>query len=58
MMKLLRPGDPCPCCGRVLPYDLPRNVLEELSRIADYKARMDAGLGRGLKLKGEGGNAE
>lgn len=57
-MKLLRPGDPCPCCGRVLPYDLPRNVLEELSRIADYKARMDAGLGRGLKLKGEGGNAE
>ena len=43
-VKLLRPGDPCPCCGLPLRYDLEQEIMEELSRIADYKARLDAGL--------------
>lgn len=39
-MKLLKKGDPCPCCGRPIPTDDPERLLV-LSWLAEYQAIRD-----------------
>lgn len=34
-MKLLKPGDPCPCCGRPLKEGLPMETVLMLSLLAE-----------------------
>ena len=34
-MKMLKPGDPCPCCGSPLPEGLPTETMMLLSRIGE-----------------------
>ena len=36
-MKLLKPGDPCPCCGNPLPEGLPTQTVMLLSGLAEGK---------------------
>lgn len=36
-MKLLKPGDPCPCCGSPLPEGLPQQTVMLLSWLAEGK---------------------
>ena len=38
-MKLLKPGDPCPCCGNPLPEGLPAEIMNLLSWMADRSDR-------------------
>ena len=42
-MKLLKPCDPCPCCGQPIPEGLPVEKILLLSWLAEGKARLDAG---------------
>ena len=37
-MKLLKPGDPCPCCGRPIPEGLPEKRMLLLSWLAEGMA--------------------
>lgn len=41
MVKLLKPGDPCPCCGRPLKEGLPDEVMVFLSRLAEFKNALE-----------------
>lgn len=41
-MRILKPGDPCPCCGQPLKEGLSREVILLLSWIAAGKAIKDA----------------
>lgn len=34
-MKLLKPGDPCPCCGRPIKEGLPTGTMIFLSWLAE-----------------------
>lgn len=34
-MKLLKPGDPCPCCGRPIKEGLPTETMIFLSWLAE-----------------------
>ena len=34
MIKLLKPGDPCPCCGKPIPEGVPRERMLLLSYLA------------------------
>lgn len=34
-MKLLKPGDPCPCCGRPIPEGLPIEQMALISWLAE-----------------------
>ena len=34
-MKLLKPGDPCPCCGRPIQEGLPTGTMIFLSWLAE-----------------------
>ena len=38
-MKLLKPGDPCPCCGNPLPEGLPTEIMNLLGWMADRSDR-------------------
>ena len=40
-MKLLKPGDPCPCCGRPIKDGLPEDVMLALSQIAHYRRALE-----------------
>lgn len=42
-MKLLKPGDPCPCCGQPIPDGLPTENILILRWLAEGKAILDAG---------------
>lgn len=37
-MKLLKPGNPCPCCGRPIPEGLPEKRMLLLSWLAEGMA--------------------
>ena len=37
-MKLLKPGDPCPCCGRPIQEGLPAGTMIFLSWLAEGMA--------------------
>ena len=41
-MRILKPGEPCPCCGTPIRDDLPRWKLLLLSYIAEGLSLMDA----------------
>lgn len=41
MVKLLKHGDHCPCCGRPLKEGLPDEVMVFLSRLAEFKAAIE-----------------
>ena len=41
-MKILKPGDPCPCCGHPIPDDLPEWNLVVLGYIAEGMSLRDA----------------
>lgn len=41
-MRILKPGEPCPCCGQPIRDDLPRWRLLFLSYIAEGLSLMDA----------------
>lgn len=41
-MRILKPGEPCPCCGQPIRDDLPRCKLLLLSYIAEGLSLMDA----------------
>lgn len=41
-MRILKPGEPCPCCGKPMRDDLPRWKLLLLSYIAEGLSLMDA----------------
>lgn len=41
-MRILKPGEPCPCCGTPIREDLPRWKLLLLSYIAEGLSLMDA----------------
>lgn len=42
-MKLLKPGDPCPCCGQPIMEGLPTEKILLLSWLAEGKAILSAG---------------
>lgn len=42
MMKILKPGDPCPLCGHPLPEGLPTKTMIDLSRLAESLALREA----------------
>lgn len=44
-MKLLKPGDPCPCCGRPIKEGLSTEKILLLSYIAEGIALAKAGQG-------------
>lgn len=44
-MKLLKPGDPCPCCGRPIKEGLSTENILLLSYIAEGIALAKAGQG-------------
>ena len=35
MMRILKPGDPCPCCGQPLPEGLPAKQMLYISWVAE-----------------------
>lgn len=41
-MKILKAGDPCPCCGRPIPAGLPEWKMVVLGYIAEGMALHDA----------------
>lgn len=41
-MKLLKPGDPCPCCGQPLNEGLPTTTMIYLSWLAEGMELMEA----------------
>ena len=41
-MKILKPGDPCPCCGEPLKEGLPMDTMLLLSWIAEGLALSEA----------------
>lgn len=41
-MKILKPGDPCPCCGQPIPEGLPEWNMVVLGLIAEGMALYDA----------------
>lgn len=41
-MKILKPGDPCPCCGESLKEGLPMDTMLMLSWIAEGLALSEA----------------
>lgn len=41
-MRILKPGEPCPCCGAPIRADLPRGKLLLLSYIAEGISLLDA----------------
>ena len=41
-MKLLKPGDPCPCCGRPIKEGLPTGTMIFLSWLAEGMALREA----------------
>ncbi len=41
-MRILKPGDPCPCCGQPLPEGLPTETIALLSWLAEGVALHDA----------------
>lgn len=41
-MRILKPGEPCPCCGQPIRVDTPRGTLLLLSYIAEGLSLMDA----------------
>ena len=41
-MKLLKPGDPCPCCGQPLREGLPTKTMVLLSWLAEGMVLHDA----------------
>lgn len=41
-MKLLKPGDPCPCCGQPLKEGLPTSTIIFLSWLAEGMELMEA----------------
>ena len=51
VMKLLKPGDPCPCCGRPIKEGLPTEKILLLSYIAEGIALAKAGQGMGDEKK-------
>lgn len=40
-MKILKPGDPCPCCGEPIPEGLSGETMLLLSWLAEGKAVRD-----------------
>lgn len=34
-MKILKPGDPCPCCGQPIPEGLPTEQMALISWLAE-----------------------
>ena len=50
-MKLLKPGDPCPCCGRPIKEGQPTEKILLLSYIAEGIALAKAGQGMGDEKK-------
>ena len=51
-MKLLKPGDPCPCCGRPIQEGLPTGTIIFLSWLAEGMALREAAK------SGEDGHAQ
>lgn len=43
-MRLLKPGDPCPCCGQPLKEGLPTKTVVFLSWLAEGKALQEAAM--------------
>ena len=43
-MKLLKPGDPCPCCGRPIKEGLPTGTMIFLSWLAEGMALRKAAV--------------
>ena len=41
-MRILKAGDPCPCCGRPIPDGLPGDTMLLISYIAEGMAIRDA----------------
>lgn len=41
-MRILKPGEPCPCCGEPIPANQPKWKLLLLSYVADGMSLMDA----------------
>lgn len=41
-MKILKPGDPCPCCGEPIKEGVPMDTLLLLSWVADGLALTEA----------------
>ena len=52
LMKLLKPGDPCPCCGRPIKEGLPTGTMIFLSWLAEGMALREAAK------SGEDGHAQ
>ena len=52
-MNRLKPGDPCPCCGRPIPAGLDAETMVKLSRLAEVLA-----LNRAMKGREEKKNAQ
>ena len=40
-MNVLRPGDPCPCCGSPIPADVPEETLMLLCFVARMKESVE-----------------
>lgn len=41
-MRILKPGDPCPLCGKPIPDGLPTRTMIYLSWLAEGKQLMEA----------------
>ncbi|MBR2934890.1 MAG: hypothetical protein IKB79_04865 [Oscillospiraceae bacterium] len=54
-MKILKPGDLCPCCGQPIPEGLPAWNMVVLGYIAEGMALRDA---RATAGQGEGGQSD
>ncbi len=50
-MRILKPGDPCPCCGQPIPEGLPMEKIVLLSYIQDVLEERES-------LKGDGENED
>lgn len=48
-MKILKPGDTCPCCGQPLPEGLPLATMLILTGLAMRQRRMEGVVDRGAE---------